>query len=59
MEKYLNRITAWVKLSNDEIREFQAIYKNKFNEILSDEEAIQYWTALIEFMKNISHLPKK
>ena len=52
-------IATWVNLTRDEIKEFQEIYKDKFNEILNNEQAIEYGTALIVFMNTVAHLQEK
>ena len=46
-------------LTNEQIKRFKEIYKNKFDIILSDKEALNSGIALINFMKIIFHLSKK
>lgn len=54
MEKINNsksEILPWVSLTNDEIEKFKKVYKKKFDIILTDKEALDYWIALVSFMK--------
>ena len=47
------------KLSPEQIKELQELYKTKLDTILSEQDALDSWIALLNFMKAISRLPKK
>ena len=46
-------------LTKEQIQEFQEIYKKKFDIILTEQEAFNYWVTLLTFMKASLHKDKK
>lgn len=57
--EFSNNRLAWVKISNEQIKKFQEIYKKKFDIALSNKEALDYWIALVSFMKTSLYKVKK
>lgn len=44
-------------LKTTDLENFKAIYKQKFNIDITDQQALEYWTSLVNLMKIIL-LPK-
>lgn len=46
-------------LTNEQIKNFQEIYNKQLNIILSDKETLDYWMALLIFLKASLYKPEE
>jgi len=54
-----NELRPSPQISPEKIKELQELYKNKFDIILSEQEALDSWIALLTLMKASLRLSKK